>query len=192
MKRIKDIESSIDHHFNLIKQTLINDHKEYFERERKRKKKADIQGSLSQQLQDKMNEKNFLDKQIEDFDDINIFTYEIRMQKLIQHYDSLILADKARKENRNGVQEICRMTGSLTQSYFIFDSQNYKVARKIYYGIDDQVEQDEDDDIQGILNKKAEKDSESESSEEYDSEEERKSKKSKSRINSKRSSRAKN
>jgi len=66
------------------------------------------------------------------------------------------------------------------------------VARKIYYGIDDQVEQDEDDDIQGILNKKAEKDSESESSEEYDSEEERKSKKSKSRINSKRSSRAKN
>ena len=27
--------------------------------------------------------------------------------------------------------------GSLTQSYFIFDSQQYKVARKIYYGVDD-------------------------------------------------------
>lgn len=103
VKRIKDIENTIDHHFNLIKHTLKNDHKDFFDRERKRKKKAGIEGSLSQQLQDKMNEKNFLDKQLEDFNNIKIFTHEIRMQKLIQHYDSLILADKARKENRNGV-----------------------------------------------------------------------------------------
>lgn len=82
------------------------------------------------------------------------------------------------------------MTGSLTQSYFIFDSQNYKVARKIYYGIDDQVEQ-EDDDIQGLLGRKQEKESESES-DSYESEEERKSKRSKSRVTSKKSSKSKN
>jgi hypothetical protein len=28
------------------------------------------------------------------------------------------------------------MKGSLTQSYFIFDAQQYKVGRKIYYGIE--------------------------------------------------------
>ena len=32
--------------------------------------------------------------------------------------------------------------GSLAQSYFIFDSQQYKVARKIYYGVDDQDGED--------------------------------------------------
>lgn len=82
---------------------MINDHKEYFERERKRKKKAGTEGSLSQQLKDKVNEKKFLDKQMQDFNDLTIFTHEIRMQKLVSHYDQLILADKARKENRNGV-----------------------------------------------------------------------------------------
>jgi hypothetical protein len=87
IQRIRDIEDAIDHHFNLIKATLISDHKEYFERERKRKKKAGIEGSLSQQLQDKVNEKNFLDKQMQDFNDLSIFTHEIRMQKLVSHYD---------------------------------------------------------------------------------------------------------
>ena len=62
------------------------------------------------------------------------------MQKLVEHFDDLTKADKNRKENRRGIQEICRMTGSLSQSYFIFDSQQYKVARKIYYGIDDEDE----------------------------------------------------
>ena len=109
---------------------------------------------------------------MEDYNDIKKTTHEDRMQKLIQHYDSLILADKARKENRNGVQEICRMTGSLTQSYFIFDSQNYKVARMIYYGIDDDKADQNEDDLQGFLAGKPEKDDESESGSEYESEEE--------------------
>ena len=28
------------------------------------------------------------------------------------------------------------MSGSLSQSYFIFDAQQYKVGRKIYFGMD--------------------------------------------------------
>mmetsp|Transcript_4428 Transcript_4428/g.6516 ORF Transcript_4428/g.6516 Transcript_4428/m.6516 type:complete len:83 (+) Transcript_4428:7050-7298(+) len=69
--------------------------------------------------------------------DIDLFTHEIRLEKLVKFYDDLIRADKARKENRAGVQEICRMTGSLSQSYFIFDSQMFQVARKIYFSLDD-------------------------------------------------------
>lgn len=34
------------------------------------------------------------------------------------------------------------MTGSLTQSYFIFDSYQYKVAREIFYGIEGEEGED--------------------------------------------------
>ena len=37
------------------------------------------------------------------------------------------------------------MQGSLTQSYFIFDSQEYKVGRAIYYGMEAKVEQVEEE-----------------------------------------------
>lgn len=37
------------------------------------------------------------------------------------------------------------MTGSLTQSYFIFDSQKYKVGRKIYYGMEGKEIKDDDE-----------------------------------------------
>ena len=74
------------------------------------------------------------------------------MQKLVEHQEDLIKADKNRKENRRGIQEICRMRGSLTQSYFIFDSHQYKVARKIYFGIeeDDIMLENRDDDAQVV------------------------------------------
>ena len=33
------------------------------------------------------------------------------------------------------------MTGSISQSYFIFDSPEYKVARKIYYTFEDKLKE---------------------------------------------------
>lgn len=66
------------------------------------------------------------------FDDFN---HAKKLQKLVENYEKLIEKDKDRKENRLGVQEICRLEGSQTQSYFILDSQRYKVARKLYFGI---------------------------------------------------------
>ena len=42
------------------------------------------------------------------------------------------------------------MTGSLSQSYFIFDAQEYKVGRKIYYGIE--VEEEVVDELGDLLN----------------------------------------
>ena len=41
------------------------------------------------------------------------------------------------KENRRGLQTICRMKGSNSQSYFLFDSQITKIDRNIYYELID-------------------------------------------------------
>ena len=48
------------------------------------------------------------------------------------------------------------MTGSFSQSYFIFDSQQFKVARKIYFGLDDDDGQVNDADFLDQLAKKDE------------------------------------
>ena len=56
------------------------------------------------------------------------------------------------------------MTGSLSQSYFIFDAQQFKVGRKIYYGID--MSEEPNDDLNDL-----EKPASSQSSEDSSSEE---------------------
>jgi len=74
------------------------------------------------------------------------YTHERKLRLLIQLEDQLIKADKGRRENRKGTQEICRMANS-TQSYYMFDSKHYKVARKLYYSLDrkDQYANEDDD-----------------------------------------------
>ena len=49
-----------------------------------------------------------------DFNNIKKFTFAIKMKLLVDNYELLINADKSRKENRTGNQEICRMTGSIS------------------------------------------------------------------------------
>lgn len=44
--------------------------------------------------------------------------------------------DKNRKENRRGLKSICRMQGSASQSYFLWDAQENKVARKLFYDLE--------------------------------------------------------
>jgi hypothetical protein len=101
------------------------------------------------------------------------------MKLLIQYEDKLLSADRARPENRSGVQEICRMTGSLTQSFFIFDSQNFKVARKIYYGLaDDNNDMNDGDYIEQLVAKQNKEGNEGEEEEEYDDCTSKKSRKS--------------
>ena len=84
------------------------------------------------------------------------FSYEQKVEFLILYEEDLIKADKMRLENRQGVQEVCRMTGSLTQSYFIFDSQNYKVGRKLYYGLaqENKLQRLDSEFINNLRNKK--------------------------------------
>lgn len=52
------------------------------------------------------------------------------------HQDQLVKADKEDINNRRNLQRICRMQGSIAQSYFIYDSPHYKVARKIYFALE--------------------------------------------------------
>ena len=84
------------------------------------------------------------------FHNSKYYSYKRKMKILVDLQDELILADKNRKENRQGIQDVCRMTGSLSQSYFIFDAQEYKVGRKIYYGIE--VEEEAVDELGDLLN----------------------------------------
>ena len=56
------------------------------------------------------------------------------MEALENFEEDLLKNDKARKENRRGIQTICRMQGSITQSYFMLDQYEYRTARDIYYG----------------------------------------------------------
>ena len=51
------------------------------------------------------------------------------------------MVDKNRKENRRGLKSICRMQGSLSQSYFLWDAQQNKVARKLYYDLENREEE---------------------------------------------------
>lgn len=43
------------------------------------------------------------------------------------------------------------MTGSLSQSYFIFDAQQYSVGRKIYYGLEQEQEVVEEENLNELL-----------------------------------------
>jgi len=44
------------------------------------------------------------------------------MKLLVEFEEELKAADIKRKNNKSGLASICRMTGSLSQSYFIFDA----------------------------------------------------------------------
>ena len=63
------------------------------------------------------------------FDDPDIFIYAKKLSDLYDNELGLIVADKQRKENRRGIQTICRIQGSMTQSYFMLDYKDYQVAR---------------------------------------------------------------
>ena len=45
------------------------------------------------------------------------------------------------------------MTGSAAQSYFIFDSVNYSIGRKIYYSVEKNIDKEdsEEDELQDLI-----------------------------------------
>jgi len=58
---------------------------------------------------------------------------ETKIRLLVENYSELIAADKARKSNRTGNQEICRIKNSETQSFSMLDAPKFEVGRQIYY-----------------------------------------------------------
>lgn len=107
------------------------------------------------------------------FDDPKIYTPEKKLRLLIEYEEQLLRADRNRRENRRGVQEICRMT-SMSQSYFIFDSHQYKVARKIYYELDkhDQYANEDEDFMKEHFKEAEQKDDEEKDEESANEDEE--------------------
>ena len=74
------------------------------------------------------------------FDNPFICTFMKKLEQLSEFEDTLLAMDKSKKENRRGLQTICRLQGSLTQSYFLLDAQQHKLARKIYYELESREE----------------------------------------------------
>ena len=72
------------------------------------------------------------------FDNPRIYTYDKKLEQLYEFEDELLKEDRIQKENRRGLQTICRMQGSNSQSYFLYDAQTLKMAQNIYYELIDE------------------------------------------------------
>ena len=113
----------IDKYFTLLQPTIIKKMKAGFERDKNRRKKDNKEGSLKDQVTQRKYEEWFIKFSDEvQFSNKKFYPYNKKMKLLVEFQDELIQADINRKENRQGIRDICRMTGSLSQSYFIFDA----------------------------------------------------------------------
>ena len=79
-----------------------------------------------------------------------ICTYAKKLDQLYDFEETLLKNDKTMKENRRGLQTICRLQGSLTQSYFLWDNHEYDLARKIFYELECRPRQNETDNQEEI------------------------------------------
>lgn len=147
-KRLVDIEEVIDSHFEFIQDSIREEAEEKRDREiEKTFEKEDYRQKIDQALI----EHKFKTNPDLNFEDLNYYTFTKKLEQLKDHQDQLIKAEKEDMNNRRNVQRICRMQGSQAQSYLIFDNPQYKVARKIYFGLEaeeqDLRNQQEDDDL---------------------------------------------
>lgn len=183
-KRIRDIEQTIDSHFDMIKKSIRQDKKEKIERKMKKdqeekekqekerrknqpdlgkggssntnrsksnrskaySKRSNISGEDVPSKVQKQMELQYEEKIIQEtldadpdlqFDDPKIYTYDKKLEQLYEFEDELLRVDRIQKENRRGLQTICRMQGSNSQSYFLQNSQTLKIAREIFYELND-------------------------------------------------------
>ena len=64
-----------------------------------------------------------------------------KLEQLYEYEETLLSIDKSKKENRRGLQTICRMQGSITQSYFLLDATQHQEVRKIFYELEAKEEE---------------------------------------------------
>ena len=65
------------------------------------------------------------------------YSYFKKLRKLNELEDKLYYNDMNKKGNRSGVKTFGRLLQKGSQSYFIFDNEDFKIARKIYYEVDE-------------------------------------------------------
>ena len=89
--------------------------KDRFDKDRLKRKKEGKEGNLQDQVAQRKWEEWYV-KHSDDskFSDPQFYPFTRKMKLLVEYQDELIVADKTRKENRQGIQDICRMTGSLS------------------------------------------------------------------------------
>jgi hypothetical protein len=127
-KRIKTIEKVIDHHFMLITDEIKIDRTKMLTEKFNKLKDADpdLYG------EDKaMTLRAYIDGATKDDVDLMLYPIEKKLDLLLDYETDLIKSAKEpnlmgtinRKlqDNREGIQNFCRMTGSISQSYFILD-----------------------------------------------------------------------
>ena len=121
-KRIEDIREVINSHFELIKHVIQERKKE--KKDREIAKISVREKELAIVIERIINKAYKADPDLK-FEDSSIYTYDKKFQMLEQYQNDLIVQDKRRIENRKSVQTVIRMKGSLSQTYFIFDSQSF-------------------------------------------------------------------
>lgn len=96
-----------------------------------------ISSQLQAQIENRVIQKELQDDPDLQFDNPKICTYQKKLSQLYEFEEALLKEDKMKKENRRNIQTICRMQGSLSQSYFLFDSQKLNKARNIFFDLND-------------------------------------------------------
>ena len=84
------------------------------------------------------------------FENPFICTFDKKLERLEEYEDALLKTDRLKKENRRKQQTICRMQGSLTQSYFLWDAQEHKTARGIHYELEGREKEEESENLEEI------------------------------------------
>lgn len=155
VKRTSEIEQVISSHFLLLKDCFKEKLRKRFQKDEIVRNDLGIVLSLQAKLKLKETEElAYINDPSMQLEDLHIYPYAKKVKLLIQYQDEMIKADKNRRMNTKCIQEYCRMTGSLSQSYFILDSIPFRVARKIYYNIGkENMYANEDDDFLKDFNK---------------------------------------
>jgi len=167
--RVKDIEAAIDTHFDLVKREILKSYSDKLYRAM-RNDQADARraagGNQTERGATTKNSKtkrkgggtadeeavmsNAIKEQLSgdpdlQFENPYVCTYSKKLSQLYEYEEQLLRVDRTQKSNRRGLQTICRMQGSLSQSYFLWDAQKYKIARKVYYELENQEKELEED-----------------------------------------------
>lgn len=126
-KRVHMIEMVIDNHFRVVQHLLLREELDCLEDGNK----TNMKKEMLRKLQD--------------------LTYLEKLNYIIDRQDDLITSNIIDIGNPSGRPNIMRLRGSLqnsrVQSYFKFDSREFRLTKKIYYALESELvrEQDEED-----------------------------------------------
>lgn len=122
-ERIEDIEFAIDSHLDTVKDSIIS-----IKREQLWKRIKSQQESQNPRKEENVVERSkdtieIIEAKLQKDPNLKFdkLSYEKKLETLYEYEMNLLLADKKQPANRKQIQTICRMMGSISQSYFVLD-----------------------------------------------------------------------